>query len=302
MNRPLPRKAALIVNAKSRRGRATFRAACKKLKAAGVTIDPAFAVRDPSRMTDTVRQAIAAGAEMIIVGGGDGSLSGTVDDVVGKDIVFALLPLGTANSFARTLGIPLDLDGAIDVIANGQRRRIDLGMIDGDYYANCAAIGISPLIAETVPHGLKKWFGRPGYLSWAALQLAKFKPFKLTVGEGADAVTVDALEVRISNGPYHGGTLLVDDAAVDSGEIVVQAVLGRGRHNLVWSWIASALRLESRHATTREFHGRALRVATDPPLPISIDGEVLAKTPVMAKVASGVIEVAAPRPGQFAER
>lgn len=302
MNRPLPRKAALIVNAKSRRGRATFRAACKKLKAAGVAVDPAFAVRDPSRMTDTVRQAIAAGAEMIIVGGGDGSLSGTVDDVVGKDIVFALLPLGTANSFARTLGIPLDLDGAIDVIANGQRRRIDLGMIDGDYYANCAAIGISPLIAETVPHGLKKWFGRPGYLSWAALQLAKFKPFRLTVGEGADAVTVDALEVRISNGPYHGGTLLVDDAAVDSGEIVVQAVLGRGRHDLVWSWIASALRLESRHATTREFHGHALRVATDPPLPISIDGEVLAKTPVMAKVASGVIEVAAPRPGQFRDR
>ncbi|MFS0735955.1 diacylglycerol kinase family protein [Sphingomonas sp. 1P06PA] len=302
MNRPLPRTAALIVNAKSRKGRATFRAACKKLKAAGVKVDPAFAVRDPSRMTDTVRQAIAAGAKMIIVGGGDGSLSGTVDDVVGKDIVFALLPLGTANSFARTLGIPIDLDSAVDVIANGQRRRIDLGMIDGDYYANCAAIGISPLIAETVPHGLKKWFGRPGYLSWAALQLARFKPFKLTVGEGQDAVTIDALEVRISNGPYHGGTLLVDDAAVDSGEIVVQAVLGRGRHNLVWSWIASTLRLDSRHATTREFHGRALRVATDPPLPISIDGEVLARTPVLAKVADGVIEVAAPRPGQFPDQ
>ena len=76
-----------------------------------------------------------------------------------RDTVFAFLPLGTANSFARTLGIPLDLDGAIDVIANGVARRIDLGCIDGDYFANAAAMGLSPLIAETVPHKLKKYLG-----------------------------------------------------------------------------------------------------------------------------------------------
>ncbi len=56
---------------------------------------------------------------MVIVGGGDGSLSCAVDELVERDCVFALLPLGTANSFARTLGIPLDLDGAIETIATG---------------------------------------------------------------------------------------------------------------------------------------------------------------------------------------
>jgi diacylglycerol kinase family enzyme len=89
---------------------------------------------------------------MIIVGGGDGSLSSTVDELIEKECVFALLPLGTANSFARTLGIPLDLDGAIDVIATGKRRRIDLGIINGDYFANAASMGVSPMIGETVPH------------------------------------------------------------------------------------------------------------------------------------------------------
>jgi YegS/Rv2252/BmrU family lipid kinase len=237
---------------------------------------------------------VDAGAPMVIVGGGDGSLSCSVDHLVGKDCVFALLPLGTANSFARTLGIPLDLPGAVEVIARGQRRRIDLGMIDGDYFANCATLGLAPLIAETVPHGLKKWLGRPGYLAWAAIQMARFKPFRVTVGEGAAAETVDALEVRIANGPYHGGTEVVDDADVDTGEIVVQVVEGTMRGRLLWSWLATILRLRARKETLREFRGATLRVATDKPMPISIDGELLAHTPVTAKVARAVIEVAAP--------
>src|SRR3546814_5540285 len=107
------------------------------------------------------------------------SLSCTVDDVVDRDCVFALLPLGTANSFARTLGIPLDLDGAIRTIATGRRRRIDLGMIDGDYFANAAAIGLSPMIGDSVPHKLKKYLGRVGYLVWAIRCFFRFSPFRL---------------------------------------------------------------------------------------------------------------------------
>lgn len=296
MTTPLPRSAILVVNAKSRKGRDLFRQACAKLSAAGIELLAAHAVRDPKRMGETIRGAVHSDAPMVIVGGGDGSLSSSVDYFVGHDTVFALLPFGTANSFARTLGIPLDLDGAVAVIANGERRRIDLGMIDGDYFANCAAIGISPLIAETVPHGLKRVLGRFGYLGWALFQMTKFRPFRLTVGEGAEAETIDALEVRIANGAYHGGTELVDEAEVDSGEIIVQVVVGRAVPYLGWSWFASVLRLRARRNTTREFHGRSLRVATDPPLPISIDGEVLARTPVTAKVAVGIIEVAAPLP------
>lgn len=299
--KPLPRSAILIVNAKSRKGRELFRQARAKIAAAGIEIISAHAIRDPRQLPATVKEAVETGAPMIIVGGGDGSLSCSVDMLVDYHTVFALLPLGTANSFARTLGIPLDLDGAIEVIAHGQRRRVDLGMIDRDYFANCAAIGIAPLISETIPPGLKKMLGRLGYLAWALFQLTRFKPFKLTVGEGDAAETIDALEVRIANGPYHGGAEVVDEAEVDSGQIVVQAVIGRSAWRLALSWLLTMLRLPARKLTTREFHGRSLRVATDPPLPISIDGEVLAHTPVMAQVARGVIEVAAPLPHRGGE-
>jgi YegS/Rv2252/BmrU family lipid kinase len=287
----LPKHAALVVNAKSRRGRDLFAEAKAKLEMRGVKLVSAHAVRDPKRLQSTVKQVLDAGAPMVIVGGGDGTLSCAVDDFVSHNAVFAFLPLGTANSFARTLGIPLDLDGAIDVIATGERRRIDLGVIDHDYFANAAAIGISPLIGETVPHNLKRYLGRAGYLAWAAYQFTRFRPFRLRVNDEE----MDAVEVRIANGRYHGGAELMESAEVDSGEIVIQVVIGNARHRLLTSWAASLLKLRWRRQTVREFHGTEMRIETDPPLPISIDGEVLAHTPATVRVAKAVIEVAVPR-------
>jgi len=240
-----------------------------------------------------VRKAVKTGVPMVIVGGGDGSISSSVDHLVGTDTAFALLPLGTANSFARTLGIPLDVAGAVKVIADGEVRRIDLGMIDGDYFANCAAIGISPLIAESVPHGLKKWLGRPGYLGWAAVQMARFKPFRLTVTADGKSETIDALEVRIANGAYHGGAELVR-TDVEDGQIVIQAITGTWRTKLLWSWGLSLIGPDQVRGTVKEYRGREFRVETDPPLPISIDGEVLAETPVTAKLARRVIRMVLP--------
>ena len=71
-------------------------------------------------------------------------------------------------------------------------------------------------------------------------------------------------------------------------------MLGHVKRRLVKNWVASVLRLQARHEEVREFRGRALRIDTEPPLPISIDGEVLAHTPVTAKIAAGVIGVMAP--------
>ena len=285
--------AALVVNAKSRKGQKLFKRACQAMAGLPYAVD-AHAVENPDDLEATVLRALAKKPDLLILGGGDGTVSGLVDLMVGHDVILGVLPLGTANSFARTLGIPLDIEGAVEVIRTGKPRRIDLGMIDGDYFANCAAMGISPKIAESVPHGLKKVFGKVGYLTWAAYQYLRFRPFTLIVGEGASAVKIRVVEVRISNGPYHGGTELVDAAAVDSGEIVVQAVMGHVKRRLVQNWYASIFRLDSRHEKVRDFRGKSLKINTIPPLPISIDGEVLAKTPITAKVAAGIIRVMAP--------
>ena len=296
--RPLPRQAALIVNAHSRKGEALFAEAKAKLEQAGVELLAAHAIKNPELMEETVAKAIADGAPMVIVGGGDGSMSGTVDQLVGKDCVFAVLPLGTANSFARTLGLPLDLDGAVATIANGRRRRVDLGMIDKDYFVNAASLGLSPMIGQTVPHKLKRYLGRIGYLLWAVKCSVGFRAFRLTIDDGQQEWRLWSTEVRILNGPYHGGVELSDNADVDTGEIVIQAVVGRSKPRLAWDWYAKFFKLRDRDAHTEEFHGKAFTLTTHPRQRISIDGEVLAKTPVVAKVAPGAIEVAVPAESQ----
>ncbi|WP_097091225.1 diacylglycerol/lipid kinase family protein [Novosphingobium sp. Chol11] len=291
----LPREAALIVNVHSRKGEALFEQAREKLEAAGIRLTAAHAVRDPARLQETVRQAVSCGAPMVIVGGGDGSLSGTVDELVGKNCVFGVLPLGTANSFARTLGIGLDLDSAVETIANGRRRRIDLGMIDGDYFVNAASLGLSPMIGETVPHKLKRYLGRVGYLLWAVKCSAGFRAFRLTIDDGKAKRRMWSTEVRILNGPYHGGVELSDRADVDSGEIVIQAVVGRSHARLAWDWYAKFFKLRDRDARTEEYRGQSFRIETRPRQRISIDGEVVARTPATVKIAPGAIDVAVPR-------
>lgn len=297
--RPLPKQAILVINAMSRRGADVFAEVRDKLVAAGVELIEAHAVHEPDEMEATVKGAIAR-APMVILGGGDGSLSTNVDFFMGEDTVFAVVPLGTANSFAGTLGIPKDIDSAIAVIACGERKRIDLGCIDGDFFVNAAAIGLSPLIAETVPHKLKRYLGMVGYLIWAVRIAFKFRPFRMTVEhDDGRRDKVWATEARIANGTHHGGIELVESQTLDSGEIVIQAVTGTSLWGLAWSWFATLFKLQSRHGTTQEFRGRKMILKTRPRLNISIDGEIAARTPVTVSVARGAIEVAAPHDGQF---
>jgi YegS/Rv2252/BmrU family lipid kinase len=291
----LPKQAVLVVNAMSRSGGDVFEQARLMLEERGVELLAAHAITDPEEMRPTVCKALADKAPMIIVGGGDGSLSKSIDDFLGHDTVFALLPLGTANSFAKTLGIGTDLEAAVETIATGRKLRIDLGAIDGDYFANAAAMGLSPLIAETVPHRLKRTLGMFGYMIWAIKVAFKFRAFRLVVDDGTKEHRIWATEARIANGTHHGGVELVESADLQSGEIVVQAVTGRSLTHLAWSWFATLFKLRNRAQTVREFRGRKLRISTRPSQKISIDGELSARTPVTVTVARAAVWVAAPR-------
>jgi YegS/Rv2252/BmrU family lipid kinase len=290
----IPKQAILIVNAKSRQGADAFDEAVRLLGAAGISLVDAKAIKDPRRMAAAVKQAVKR-APMVILGGGDGTLSANVDYFLGKETVFAFLPLGTANSFARTLGVPLELDAAIAAIAQGEVRLIDLGCINGDYFLNNAALGLAPMVAESVPRGLKRSLGRFGYLLWAGWSAASFKAFRLTVEQDGKVHRLWATEVRIANGRFHGGIELIESADVESGEIVVQAVQGRSLLRLGLSYAAMALKQRRRRQTVREFRGKSMRISTHPKLRVSIDGELGPETPLDVSVAAEAVRVAMPR-------
>ena len=294
MDETLPKQAILIVNAGSRRGAELFAEARDKLKAAGVELLDAKKCKTAKSMETAVKAALK-NAPMVIVGGGDGSLSSFVDFFIGTDVVFAFLPLGTANSFARTVGIPLDLDGAVNVIATGVPRTIDVGCINGDYFLNAAAMGLAPRVAETVPHGLKRKLGRLGYLVWASWSAANFRAFRVKLEDGKHSWRMWATEVRIANGRYHGGVELIENADLKSGEIVIQVVRGRSIAKLGWSYFASAAKLRSRHQAVREFVGDRFKLSTKPHMKVSIDGELGEETPLEISALPDAVIIAAPR-------
>jgi YegS/Rv2252/BmrU family lipid kinase len=293
-SRLLPKKAILIVNAGSRKGADLFTEARDKLKAAGVELVEAKKCKTAKSMAAAVKKAIGK-APMVIIGGGDGSLSSNVDCFIGKDVVFAFLPLGTANSFARTIGMPLDLDGAVGVIANGEARKVDAGCINGDYFLNAAAMGLAPKVADSVPRGLKRTLGRLGYLVWAGWSAANFRAFRVKLEYGKRTRRMWATEVRIANGRYHGGIELIESADLKSGEIVVQVVTGRSLVKLGWSYVAAAFKLRARRQAVREFVAGEFRLSTRPRLRVSIDGEVGAETPIVINAVPDAVTIAAPR-------
>lgn len=289
----LPKQAILVVNAGSRRGADLFDEARDKLIAAGIELIDAKKCKTAGSMERAVKQAIKR-APMIVVGGGDGSLSSMIDHFIGSDTVFAFLPLGTANSFARTIGMPLDLDGAVQAIATAEPRKIDLGCINGDHFLNAAAMGLAPKVAETVPHRLKRRLGRLGYLVWAGWSAANFNAFRVKLEGSGRTRRMWATEVRIANGRYHGGLELIESADIKSGEIVVQVVAGRSLVKLGWSYLAAAVKLRSRHQTVREFVGSQFRLSTKPRLKVSIDGEIGAETPLDISAVADAVTVAVP--------
>ena len=294
MPNSLPKQAVLIVNAGSRRGADLFDQAREKLTAAGIELLDAIKCTSADGMEPAVKKAIKS-APMVIIGGGDGSLSSNVDHFIGTDVVFAFLPLGTANSFARTIGMPLDLDGAVDVIAKGVATKIDVGCIDGNYFLNAAAMGLAPKVAESVPHGLKRTLGRLGYLTWAGWSAANFNAFRISLNDGRKVHRAWATELRIANGRYHGGLELIEAADLQSGEIVVQFVQGRSLAKLGWNYLATAMKLRARHQTVRELRGRWFRLDTHPRMEVSIDGEVAAATPFEIRAVPDAVTIAAPR-------
>jgi YegS/Rv2252/BmrU family lipid kinase len=290
------RRAVLVVNTRSRSGRDLYTEAKRLLVRDGLRLDAAYPVRDPVRLPEIVQNAIEQGHRLIIVGGGDGTISSVVDYFAYREAVLGILPLGTANSFARALGIPLDLAGAAAVLTGGGKvADVDLGRIDDDYFANTAAIGLPARVGRSLPHKLKRWCGKAGYILTGAALFARHRPFRVVVTEGSREIARvdDALDILIANGPYQGGVKVADEAHPESRDLVIRIVKGGRKTNLLKTWLRPASSPTADY--TEIVRASDVTIETDPPHYVSIDGEVATRTPVRVSVARQALLLMAPQ-------
>lgn len=297
------RRIAIIVNAKSRRGQKLFHAACAGLAARGFEITAAHAVRHPRQLGRILAETIAAGHDVIAVGGGDGTLASAAGRMANRPLVMAILPLGTANSFARTLGIEPELAPALDVIAGGDLARVDVVRIGDSFFVNSATVGIPARIAEDIPPGLKRWFGRVGYLAYGCYKFLKLQHFEATISRpGEPDICEDVVEIRIGNGPFVGGLRVIDGADPESRDVVIQLVRGRFAAALAGVWAANLAGWRPARGRVQECRAAAFTLSCSPRQPISIDGETGTCTPVEVAVQPGALHLVVPPGSTLASR
>ena len=292
-------RAALVVNTQSRTGADAFARAERSLVELGVPVRSSYPLRDPSRLPEVVKTAVDEGNDLVVVGGGDGTISSVVDMLAHREVPLGLLPLGTANDFARTLHVPTDLDRACETIANGKIVDIDLGLAGDNYYANRASVGIGAAVAREMSPRLKRWVGSLAYPVATAKAVVRHRPFsaRLTFPDGDHEPQEypSLLQISVANGRYFGGgQLAAYDSGIDDSTLDVSII----RHGNYRELITVARNLKSGHLLHTDqadhFRTRRVYVETDPELPINIDGELAAHTPRDLSVARNALHVVVP--------
>lgn len=295
------RKRALVLrNPKARRGQESLDGPFRQLEQAGIDITVETFEALPEIARDIVR--LRSIADLIVICGGDGSISSGAMAVMESGLPLGIMPMGTANDLARTLAIPMDLTAAAQVIAAGQTRRIDMGTVNGHAFFNVASIGLSSELAQGLDPTLKKRFGRLGYAVAASKVLTKASRFHATITEKGQSTEVDTFQIAIGNGRHYGGGNVVrDDAEIDDGHLDLYSLELKNLWKL-------ALMLRSFRSGT---HGawqevRTARcvefdILTKQPMPVNTDGEIVTATPAHFKVHPRAVAIFAPETDPRAE-
>lgn len=302
------RRVLVIVNPRSRGGATARRwpAIEAKLRAALGPIE-VEATRGPRDAERIAREGVRAGVELVVVAGGDGTLSETVAGLLGAGLgdyaELAPLPLGTGGDFVRGLGLPTEVDAAIARIAAGKARRIDAGRIAyhdrrgapaTTHFLNIASAGVSGLVTALVNDAPKALGGRVSFLIGTLRALARWRaaPLRLHVdGECVHEGPADL--VAVANGSYFGGGMRVaPDARADDGAFDVVWIRGAPRTKLVRNL---PLLYSGRHVALPEVSvRRGTRVEIEPlaperEIPIEVDGEPIGRLPARFELLPGAL-------------
>ncbi len=280
----------LLVNTQARTGKGAAAAMEAYVQAKGARVTTVHLKRgvDASAEVD----AHCRGMKGVIVAGGDGTLNRAARGLLACGLPLGVVPLGTANDFARTLGLPTATEAALDVILAGEMREIDLGEVNGHLYFNVASVGFSALIARELTHEAKQRWGVVGYGFTALKTLLRARPFGATLVCDQEVRQVRTLQVAVGNGVYYGGGMKVaDDAAPDDGRLDAYSLELSHVSELVALWPMLKSGTHAAWPTVEVVSGNQVELYTRRPMPVNADGELVTQTPAVFKVRPKALRV-----------
>jgi diacylglycerol kinase (ATP) len=285
------RRVAFVVNTRSRRGRRLYPIVQDRLAAAGFHLLGSFPVDRPGQLAGDLATAIALSPDLLIVGGGDGTVSEAARQLAHRDIALGVLPLGTTNNFARALAIPPRPAAALAILATGTVADVDLGQAGDLIFANHVNVGVSAQVGARVPARLKRHLGKSAYPLTAAARLPWHRPFRARISAGGTEHELVTHQLNIVNGRFQAGRPITRDASLDDRLLHVYPLGGRYRHQLLTASIHQTF-AGRRQPTAPPFLATDdLTLDTDPPLPLDVDGEVHGHTPIRVRLLPNALRV-----------
>jgi diacylglycerol kinase (ATP) len=237
------------------------------------------------------RTALRKGCNLIVAAGGDGTLNEIVNALGEKHsaVRVGLIPLGTGNDFARTLGLPTDVDEAIDLVRAGRMRKIDLVRVTSDqvrYFVNVSAGGFSGLVDEKLTPKMKKTWGPLAYLRGAAAALPELRAYRTTLSlDNTESLKLSLYNVVIANGRYvAGGRLIAPEASIDDGLLDIVLIQERSAPEL--ALLAAQVALGNHLSSDAIVFRRAAKVTVNsrPGMWFNVDGELVGNQPAVFEV------------------
>jgi diacylglycerol kinase (ATP) len=240
------------------------------------------------------KKAADEGRELVIVAGGDGTVHAVASGLIGRESILGIIPLGSMNNLAHSLGIPLPIGEACAVIAKGETRAIDIGQINGQPFIEVAGVGLEaalfPAAEEYKTPGLIMTIR--GVLDGLRTLLA-FKPARLKIAfDGERGRSYDAIQVTICNAPYYGLHFqIAPDALMDDG--LLDVVIYRHFSKLEYLRHAISISQGRRDYQPKIAHRRAkrLRISANHAVEVQADGFPHGLTPAEISIVPGALRV-----------
>lgn len=282
--------ALLVVNPNSRNGQSEeLDEAIEVLKRAGISVDVYVSESTPQMVAKI--DAYNRPNGMVIIAGGDGTISSALESVYSHNHTLAVLPLGTANDLARSLGVPLTLLEAAKIIVAGQRERINLARVNNAYFVNVAHLGLGVDVTHALTPETKKYFGVFAYLAAFIRAFKRNRSFRVDIQADDFTGSYKAIHLAIGNGRFYGGGNIVDEnATLTDGQLKLFCItpqpwwrlllLGR---NLRSGDLKTADKVICKTATR-------ISIATTKPIKLAADGEFKTQTPAQFEVIPKAIE------------